>query len=74
MAVHHDGYTITCDGTACNEKYESTSTCHRGAVRDARRAGWFVGVIRVTKVLPRSRVRSVNRTLCVACRWFVEAT
>lgn len=74
----HNGYTLTCD--VPREHYQSINSftakakTERTAIEHARAKGWFVGVVRITAGgFPKSRVESVRRILCPACKWIVGA-
>ncbi|MGE0547583.1 MAG: hypothetical protein AB7O24_04425 [Kofleriaceae bacterium] len=69
--IHHEGFSLSCDGSGCDQRFESTAHTERTAVVHAREARWFVGNIRITAGVPRRSVRTVKRVLCPLCTWLV---
>jgi hypothetical protein len=76
MSIEHKGYKFICSGPCTDVTrgiLEVKAGTRRTAIRKAREKDWFVGIVRVTVGLPKSKIRSVRRELCPCCKWIVGA-
>lgn len=79
MTIVSNGFTLVCDNTGVAGtghageygKYHLEGVTRRGIITRARRAGWFVGSVRVISGQPKSKVRTRRLTLCHVCKWLV---
>lgn len=60
MSIHHDGYTVTCEVDSCAEAHESYRESRRGAIKEARDCGFFIGRVRVT-----SGAKPSSKAICL---------